>query len=84
MDAYPTQKRIEVKLKDGPFRHLRSRWQFDSRDDGRTRVHCFIDYEFKNPMLRLIAKANSRLAAELIIDAFRAEADRRFTRIEQR
>lgn len=77
----PEARRIEVRLKNGPFRHLNNRWQFDPREDGRTRVHCFIDYEFKNPMLRLLARTNSRLAAELIIDAFRAEADRRFARV---
>ena len=76
--ADPSARKITVNLKRGPFRHLRNRWQFDPREDGRTRVHCFIDYEFKNPVLRLLARTNSRLAAELIIDAFRAEADRRF------
>ena len=83
VDGDPASRRIEVKLKDGPFRHLRNRWQFDPRDDGRTRVHCFIDYEFKNPMLGLLARTNSRRAAELIIDAFRAEADRRFERAQR-
>ncbi len=78
VDADPVARRIDVKLARGPFRHLRNRWQFDPREDGKTRVHCFIDYEFKNPVLRLLARTNSRLAVELIIDAFRAEADRRF------
>lgn len=81
VEANPATRQINVRLVQGPFRHLRSRWQFDPREDGRTRVHCFIDYEFKNPVLRLVARANSRLAAELIIDAFRTEADRRFERV---
>lgn len=76
----PEARIIDVKLERGPFRHLRNRWQFDPRDDGKTRVHCFIDYEFKNPVLRLLARANSRLAVEKIIDAFRVEADRRFVK----
>lgn len=76
----PIARKIDVKLERGPFRHLRNRWQFDPREDGKTRVHCFIDYEFKNPMLRLLARTNSRLAVEKIIDAFRIEADRRFVR----
>jgi coenzyme Q-binding protein COQ10 len=76
--ADPLLRRIDVNLARGPFRHLRNRWQFDPRDDGKTRVHCFIDYEFKNPILGLLARSNSRLAVERIIDAFRAEADRRF------
>ncbi len=71
-------RRIEVSLVRGPFRHLRNRWQFDPQDDGRTRVHFFIDYEFRNPLLGLLARANSRLAVERIIAAFRAEADRRY------
>jgi coenzyme Q-binding protein COQ10 len=74
----PEARKIEVKLERGPFRHLRNRWQFDPRGDGKTRVHCFIDYEFKNPVLGLLARTNTRLAIEKIIDAFRAEADRRF------
>lgn len=82
VEAHGAARQINIKLVQGPFRHLRSRWQFDPREDGRTRVHCFIDYEFKNPVLRLVARANSRLAAELIIDAFRTEADRRFERVQ--
>lgn len=76
----PTARKIDVKLESGPFRHLRNRWQFDPREDGKTRVHCFIDYEFRNPVLRLLARTNSRLAVEKIIDAFRIEANRRFVK----
>ncbi|MEM7459669.1 MAG: type II toxin-antitoxin system RatA family toxin [Pseudomonadota bacterium] len=78
VSADPSARRIEVKLKRGPFRHLRNRWQFDPRDETRTRVHCFIDYEFKNPVLGLLARTNTRMAIEKIMGAFRAEADRRF------
>ena len=78
--ADPAARKIDVKLAKGPFRHLRNRWQFDPREDGKTRVHCYIDYEFKNPVLGLLARTNSRLAVEKIIDAFRIEADRRFPR----
>lgn len=69
---------IEVRLTRGPFRHLKNRWQFDPQGEGRTRVHFFIDYEFKNPILGMLARTNSRMAVEKIIGAFRAEADRRF------
>ena len=78
--ADPAARKIDVKLAKGPFRHLRNRWQFDPRDDGKTRVHCYIDYEFKNPVLGLLARTNSRLAVEKIIDAFRVEADLRYPR----
>lgn len=81
VEADPVARRIDVKLARGPFRHLRNRWQFDPREDGKTRVHCYIDYEFKNPILGLLARSNSGLAVEKIIGAFRAEADRRFARV---
>ena len=76
----PDQRRIDVKLADGPFRHLRNRWQFDDRGDGHTRVHFFIDYEFRNPLLSMLARSNSRVAVAKIMSAFRDEADRRYTR----
>ena len=76
--ADPSARKITVNLKRGPFRHLRNRWQFDPRDETKTRVHCFIDYEFKNPVLGLLARTNTRMAIERIIGAFRTEADRRF------
>lgn len=72
------KRTIEVSLARGPFRHLKNRWQFDPQGDAKTRVHFFIDYEFRNPILGLLARSNSRLAVDKIMGAFRAEADRRF------
>ena len=80
IQADPLQRRIDAKQYRGPFRHLRNRWQFDPREDGHTRVHCFIDYEFQNPVLNLLAQTNTRRAIERIITAFHLEADRRFGR----
>jgi coenzyme Q-binding protein COQ10 len=80
--ANKLERTIEVRLARGPFRHLKNRWQFDPQPahlgQTRTRVHFFIDYEFKNPILGMLARSNSRLAVDKIMGAFRAEADRRF------
>ncbi len=76
--ADKAKRTIEVRLARGPFRHLKNRWQFDPQGENRTRVHFFIDYEFKNPILGMLARTNSRLAVDKIMGAFRAEADRRF------
>ncbi|MGC6499401.1 MAG: type II toxin-antitoxin system RatA family toxin [Henriciella sp.] len=70
--------RIDVELHRGPFRHLRNRWTFEPQADDRTRIHFFIDYDFRNPVLSMLARANGRLAVNRIMAAFRAEADRRF------
>lgn len=75
----PEARQIDVSLARGPFRRLKNRWVFDPKESGKTRVHCFIDYEFRNPILNLVARANTRLAIEKIMSAFSAEADRRFS-----
>ena len=72
------RRTVKVDLVKGPFRHLRNRWQLDPREGEATRVHFFIDYEFRNPVLGLLARTNTRYAVSQIMEAFRGEARRRF------
>lgn len=76
--ADPAKRQIDVKLARGPFRHLRNRWTFQPIGELETRIHFHIDYEFKNPVLSLLARANTALAVEKIIQSYRVEADRRY------
>ena len=43
-----------------------------------TVIDFFIDYEFRNPVLSLLAKANTTLAVNKIMKSFIEEADRRY------
>jgi len=54
---------VEVSLADGEL---------------GTVVDFFIDYEFRNPVLSLLAKANTTLAVDKIMKSFIDEADRRY------
>lgn len=72
------KRTVKVDLVRGPFRHLRNKWQLDAREDNHTRVHFFIDYEFRNPVLGLLARTNTRYAVGQIMDAFQTEANKRF------
>jgi len=76
--AHHTNRRVDATLLRGPFSHMVNRWHFNQVEPNRTRVHFYIDYEFKNPVLGLLARTNSRLAVDRIMSAFRVEADRRF------
>ena len=76
--ADPEKRRIDVDLDRGPFRHLRNRWQFNEKSPGVTDVFFFIDYDFKNPLLRLLARTNQSLAINRIMQAFQTEADHRY------
>lgn len=73
----PNEYLIDVKLAHGPFRHLRNQWRFEKRVGGGTDIRFFIDYEFRNPILRMLARSNTDLAVDKIMASFSAEADRR-------
>lgn len=73
---------VTVSLADGPFRTLDNRWRFKPAPNGGTTVDFWIAYEFKNPVLQALVRANGKLAAERIMRAFEAEAARRFAKSE--
>lgn len=77
--ADPMSRTIKVDLAHGPFRHLRNRWEMKPQGQDHTVVDFFIDYEFRNPVLSLLARANTGIAVNKIMQAFRDEADRRYT-----
>ncbi len=60
---------VEVSLVRGPLRHLNNSWRFIPRGDA-TDVEFFVDFEFKNLILRALASANFELAMNRIMAAF--------------
>lgn len=78
----PEKGEVDVELVSGPFRSLENRWRFLARPDGGTDVGFFIQYEFRNPLLNAVVRANQHRAADRIMQAFEAEAHRRFAQAE--
>jgi coenzyme Q-binding protein COQ10 len=74
----PARGSVEVDLVSGPFRSLKNHWRFQERSDGGADVAFFIRYEFRNPLLNALVRANQHRAADKIMQAFEAEAQRRF------
>jgi coenzyme Q-binding protein COQ10 len=70
---------IDAKATDGPFSHLVSRWQFEP-DAGGTCVHFDIDFKISNPLVAAVAEPAFAAKQREIMDAFIAEADRRYRR----
>ena len=62
---------------DGPFSHLDSKWQFDAESAG-TLVRFDIDFGFSNPLIAAAAGSVFSAKQEEIVDAFMAEAARRY------
>ncbi|MAL08961.1 MAG: ubiquinone-binding protein [Maricaulis sp.] len=74
----PTARTVEVDLIEGPFNTLRNGWRFEELDDGSTLLSFEIEFEFSNPLLQMLLSANKEKAVHFLIDAFCAEADRRY------
>lgn len=69
---------VDVKLVRGPFRRLENKWRFPQIEGGATRIEFYIDYEFSNPILRMLARANTDSAIQGIMDSFIVEANKRY------
>ncbi|HRQ63812.1 MAG TPA: type II toxin-antitoxin system RatA family toxin [Xanthomonadaceae bacterium] len=50
-------ERIDIRLVEGPFRHLRGEWRFDPLGEAGTRVGLTLDFEFAG---RLVGSALAR------------------------
>ena len=42
---------IELKLLEGPFKHLSGKWQFIALDETKCKISFSLDFEFKNKLL---------------------------------
>ncbi|WP_417308782.1 type II toxin-antitoxin system RatA family toxin [Devosia sp.] len=75
--ADPQAMTIIAKSDDGPFKFLDSKWSFEPEGQG-TRITFDIDFKISNPLLAAVAEPAFAAKQDEIIDAFVAEADRRF------
>lgn len=72
----PAKGEVDVSLVSGPFHALDNRWRFAPHKEG-ARVHFWISYHFKNPVLQAVVAANKDKLAARIMGAFEREAKRR-------
>lgn len=77
VEADPDERTITAKAVDGPFAYLDSKWTFEPEGQG-TRVRFDIDFKFSNPLIAAVAEPAFAAKQTEILDAFIAEADRRF------
>ena len=71
--TYPSM--MEIKLKDGPFRHLEGVWRFIPLNDDACKIEFRLNYEFSNAFLeKLIAPVFSHIA-NTFVDAFVERAE---------
>jgi coenzyme Q-binding protein COQ10 len=70
----PEERRIETEYLDGPFKHMRSNWEF--RDvEGGCEVNFDVDFAFKNRLLQSAAELFFYEAMKRVVRAFEERAD---------
>ena len=73
----PDAQTLAARAVDGPFSHLDSIWRFAETASG-TVITFDIDFKIANPLIRSVAEPAFAAKQEEIMDAFVAEAKRRY------
>ncbi len=69
--------KVDVSLVEGPFRKLENAWTFSDHPKGCA-IDFHIDFEFSNILLQMLLNANFDKAVQVLMNAFLAEAKRRY------
>ncbi|NDH08894.1 MAG: type II toxin-antitoxin system RatA family toxin [Gammaproteobacteria bacterium] len=62
-------KMIEIRLIDGPFKHLEGFWRFDEEDEGCL-ISFDLEFEFANKMLSMFLGPIFEQIADKMVDSF--------------
>ena len=72
---WPDRKRIDTEYLDGPFRHMRSTWDFRDLPEGGCEIEFFVDFEFRNAILQGIIGVVFNEAMQRVVRAFEKRAE---------
>jgi coenzyme Q-binding protein COQ10 len=76
---WPVEMKIDTQYLDGPFKYLKSWWQFRDLGDGTCEVEFFVDFEFKNAILQSVIGMVFNEAMQRIVRAFERRAAALYT-----
>jgi ribosome-associated toxin RatA of RatAB toxin-antitoxin module len=68
-------RRIDVKLVSGPFKHLQGYWKFEDTGDRNCHIELFMDFEFKNKLLKLTLKPVFKHFLNSLVGSFTKRAE---------
>ena len=77
---YPDK--IEIELADGPFEMLQGCWSFIAENSTSSRVNLDLNFKFANKLYELTLGSIMPLATDKLIDAFRSQAYKEYTKYE--
>jgi len=67
-------KMIEMRLKEGPFRHLHGFWRFDSLGDAGCKISMDMEYEFSSRLISMSVGPVFSQIVNTLVDAFTERA----------
>jgi coenzyme Q-binding protein COQ10 len=70
----PAAMRIETEYLDGPFKFMRSTWDFRDRPAGGCEVEFLVDFEMRNALLQKVVGVVFHEAMMRIVRAFETRA----------
>lgn len=76
-NTYDLNKKINIKLIDGPFNHLEGHWDFKKIDNYNTIVDLYLEYKFDSKIIELSIKPIFSNIMSSILDSFISEAFKR-------
>lgn len=74
VELWNMAKKIDTQYLEGPFKHMKSSWEFVDTQSGCD-VRFFVDFEFKNAILRSIIGVVFNEAMQRIVRAFESRAE---------
>ena len=69
-NTYDLNKKINIKLIDGPFNHLEGHWDFKKIDNYNTIVDLYLEYKFDSKIIEVSIKAIFSNIMSSILDSF--------------
>ena len=63
-------KMIEIRLVEGPFKHLQGFWRFDALDDNGCKISLDLEFEFSNRLVSMAFGPIFSQIANTMVDAF--------------
>lgn len=63
-------KMIEMRLEEGPFKHLEGFWRFDSLGEKACKVSLDLDYEFSSKLIGIALGPVFSQIANTLVDSF--------------
>ena len=71
---------MEIKLKDGPFKHLEGVWRFIELNENACKIEFMLNYEFANIIIEKIISPVFSHIANTFVDGFVSQADKIYTK----